>query len=65
MLEKLLGDLSNHIKEIDISKQDVPVGISITCGGRFMLNYSLSFGESFDNLEMLSERLKIFLKTRK
>ena len=61
-LEKILERLQKYIRNIDISAQDVPVGVMVPASGTLVLVlYSLSFGASFITLQDAANHIAEFL----
>lgn len=61
ILEQALKELANRITNVNIAEQNVPVGIGISSNGNFILEYSLSTGEFYKNLDEVTKKLQDFL----
>ena len=59
-LEQALKELASRITNTNIAEQNVPVGIGISSGGNFILEYSLSSGELYKSIEDVKEVLQDF-----
>ena len=57
-----LNRLSNHLKNIDCSKVNVPIGFSFSSdGGRVYLKYSLAQPDGFSSLDDALLKIKQYL----